>query len=158
MNFQIGDKVIHCTYGLGEVVDIEEKIIDDQPTRCYVVRANDMLIWIPINDLHTTSLRIPTPPDEFNKVLSILNDPGENLPEDRTLRKDQLIAQMRGGQLAPICEVVRDLTHFKRQFRLNEQEKSILDKAVKSLLTEWSYAQGITINQAQQAMWDRLGT
>ncbi len=157
MGFQIGDKVIHWSYGLGEIVHIEEKIIRDRPTNCYVVRTSDLTIWIPINDLQQQSLRVPTPPDEFVTLFAILTGPSEKLLEDRVLRKDQLMAQMKDGQLASICRVVRDLTHFKQSTKLNEQEKSILERAMKSLLTEWTYSLGLPLSQAQQDMANLLG-
>jgi CarD family transcriptional regulator len=157
MDFHIGDKVIHSTYGMGEIVHIEEKVIHDCPTNCYVVRTNELTIWIPINDLHQHSLRTPTLPDEFVRLFSILTSPGEALPEDRLLRKDQLIAHMKNGQLASICHVVRDLTQFKRIKKLSEQEKSILERAMNSLLTEWIYSLGVSQYQAQQAMTKMLG-
>jgi RNA polymerase-interacting CarD/CdnL/TRCF family regulator len=156
MDFQIGDKVIHSTYGLGEIVHIEEKIIHDLPTNCYVLRTNDLTIWIPINDLHQNSLRTPTLPDEFKRLFSILTSPGEALPEDRVIRKDQLLEQMKNGQLTSICYVVRDLTHLKRVKKLNDMEKSILERAVNSLLTEWIFSLGVTQYQAQQAMTNML--
>lgn len=156
MGFQIGDKVIHCTFGLGEIVHIEEKLIQGQPTNCYVVRITDLMIWVPIdNQQHT--LRVPTPPEEFEKLSAILTNPGETLLEDRVLRKNQLLAQIKDGQLASICRVVRDLTYFKRSKKLNEQEKSILERAINSLLTEWTYSQGIPLVQAHQAMSNLLG-
>ena len=156
MGFQIGDKVIHCTFGLGEIVHIEEKLIQGQPTNCYVVRITDLMIWVPIDNLQHT-LRVPTPPEEFEKLSAILTNPGETLLEDRVLRKNQLLAQIKDGQLASICRVVRDLTYFKRSKKLNEQEKSILERAINSLLTEWTYSQGIPLVQAHQAMSNLLG-
>jgi CarD family transcriptional regulator len=157
MSFQIGDKVIHWSFGLSEVVDIEEKIIEGHQTNCYVVRAADMMIWIPINELQQRGLRSPTPPDEFNQLFEILSSPGEKLTDDRMQRRNQLMTQLRDGQLASICRVVRDLTAFKRTTKLNDQEKSILEQAVQSLLAEWSYSLGTPVNQAQQAMTALLG-
>jgi RNA polymerase-interacting CarD/CdnL/TRCF family regulator len=74
MAFQIGDQVIHCTFGLGEITQIEEKIINGHPTNCYVVQITNMTIWIPIEDQQQNSLRLPTSPEEFNKVLPILSN------------------------------------------------------------------------------------
>ena len=156
MDFHIGDKVIHSMYGLGEIVFIEEKIIHDQPANCYVFRTRDLTIWIPINDLHQNSLRMPTLPDEFTSLFSILSGAGEPLPEDRTERKDQLIARMRSGSLQSICQVVRDLTQFKRNSKLTDQEKSILERATNTLLTEWIYSLGVTRLQAEHAMTQLL--
>ena len=157
MVFHTGDKVIHWTYGLGEVVNVDEKIIGGHPTSCYVVRTSDLMIWIPINDLQQRSLRLPTSPDEFVKLSAILTGPGEKLLDDRALRKDQLMERLKDGQLASICRVVRDLTHFKRSSKLNDQEKSILERATNSLLAEWVYSLGVSSSEAEQEMGMLLG-
>jgi RNA polymerase-interacting CarD/CdnL/TRCF family regulator len=138
-------------------VHIEEKTIHDHPTKCYVVRTTDLTIWVPIDDLHQHSLRTPTAPEEFERLSTILTSPSEKLQEDRVLRKNQLLEQMTDGQLASICRVVRDLTHFKHSSKLNDQEKSILERAMNSLLTEWNYSLGVPVFQAQQAITKLLG-
>jgi CarD family transcriptional regulator len=152
MSFQIGDKVIHWTYGLGEITQVEEKPIHGQLTSCYVVQTSDMTIWIPIDEMQQHSLRKPTSPDEFVSLYAILKSPGEQLQEDRVLRKDELMSQMRDGQLASICKVVRDLTHYKRKSKLNDQDRYILERAEKSLLTEWTYSLGLPTHQAHEQM------
>jgi RNA polymerase-interacting CarD/CdnL/TRCF family regulator len=158
MDFHVGDKVIHCTHGLGEIVQIEQKTICGNLTDCYVVQIGEMMIWIPIDDLQQHSLRLPARPEEFIGLSAILTGPSEQLQEDRQLRKDQLLAQMHDGQLASLCRVVRDLTYFKRvNKKLNDQESSILDRATNSLITEWSHSLDISPNQALQAMTNLLG-
>jgi CarD family transcriptional regulator len=152
MGFQIGDKVIHWSYGIGEIVLIEEKVLRGSATNCYVFRTRDLTIWIPIDQLDQSSLRIPTPPEEFEELFAILSGPGETLPADRMMRKDQIRAQMKGGQLASICQVIRDLEFFKSSAKLNDQESSLLEQAKRSLLTEWTYSLGVTPIQAQQAL------
>jgi RNA polymerase-interacting CarD/CdnL/TRCF family regulator len=152
MGFRIGDQVIHCTFGLGEITQIEEMTINGKQENCYVVQMNDMTIWIPMDDEGQNSLREPTPPEEFINTLPILTSPNENLLEDRVLRKKQLTDQLKDGQLSSICRVVRDLKYYQRSSKLNDQEKSILERAVKSLLTEWVFSMGTTPLQANQAM------
>ena len=157
MGFKIGDKVIHWTYGLGEIVRIEEKPINDNLTNCYVFQTSDMTIWIPIDEVQQHSLRQPTKPDEFVRLYDILGSPGEKLDEDRVMRKNQLMTQLKDGQLASICKVVRDLTYYKRSSKLNDQERYLLERAEKSLLTEWTYSLGWPMSQAHQAMTSMLG-
>ncbi len=152
MAFHVGDKVIHCTFGLGEIELIEEKPINGHLKKCYVVRISDMTLWVSMDDAGQNSLRLPTPPDEFMKTLPILSSPNQALQEDRVLRKNQLTDQLKDGQLSSICRVVRDLTHYRRNSKLNDQEKSILERAVKSLLTEWTFSLGTPPNQAYTAM------
>ncbi len=157
MGFHVGDKVIHSTYGLGEIVYIEEKIIREHLTNCYVIRTHDLMIWIPINDAQQQSLREPTTPDEFVRLFALLKSPGEALPTDRMQRKDALLERMRDGQLSSICTVVRDLTSFKRSAKLNDQERSLLERAMNSLLTEWIFSLRVPLSQAQQTMMELLG-
>jgi len=155
MTFQIGDTAIHLSHGLGEVVDIEDRIIHDRPTTCYVFQTPDLTIWIPIDDAQQHTLRAPTPPAEFNKLSQILTTPSAPLPDDRLLRKAQLTEQIRGGQLPDICTVVRSLTDYMQSARLNDQEKSIFERAMRSLVTEWAYSLDISLALAQQAV-DKL--
>ena len=157
MGFCIGDKVFHCNFGLGEVTQIEQKVINGHLTSCYVIQLNDMIIWVPMDDSEQSSLRSPTHPDEFIKTLPILSSPNEILLEDRVLRKKQLTDQLKDGHLESICRVVRDLTSYGRNSKLNDQEKSILERAVRSLLTEWTFTLGTSQIQAHQAMERMLG-
>jgi len=157
MSYQIGDKVIHITHGLGEIVRIEEKIIHNCPTNCYVVSTAELMIWIPIDEIKQHNLRRPTPPEDFVRLFEILSSPSEKLMEDRVMRKDQLLTQMKDGQLASIFRVVRDLTHYKHSKKLNDRDKSILEWSTNSLLTEWAYSLGISPGQAKLAMMTMLG-
>jgi CarD family transcriptional regulator len=155
MDFHIGDQVIHSSFGFGEITKIEEKRINGHLKNYYVVSINNMTVWVPIDDGHS-SLRIPTPPDEFLKTLPILTSPQQDLQEDRVLRKKQLLDQLKDGQLASICRVIRDLTGYQSKTKLNDQEKSILERAIRSLLTEWTISLGTPPNQAHQAMESML--
>ncbi len=158
MGFQIGDNVIHSNFGFGEIVKIEKKTINGQLEKCYVVQISDMTIWVPVEDSGPTTLRAPTSAEEFIKTLPILTSPQENLVEDRVLRKKQLSDQLNDGRLSSICRVIRDLTSYQRQTKLNDQERSILERAVKSLLTEWTFSLGTTQLQARQAMESMLAS
>ena len=156
MNYQIGDKVIHGTFGLGEIIRIEARNIHDQPTNCYVVRTADLTIWVPIDEVEQHSLRLPTTPEEFSSMIAILSSPGEELPIDRHQRQSQLQNQIKDGQLGSICRAVRDLRHLQRSKRLNDSERYLLDRSSQSLLTEWTYSLGISRSQAQQTLTNLL--
>lgn len=152
MGFQIGDKVIHGSFGLGEIIQIEDIKVHGHLTSCYTVRIDNLTVWIPIDEADQHSLRLPTTPEEFSRMIAILSSPGEALPADRQARADQLLTQIQGGQLDSICRAVRDLKLLQKATRLNEKERYILDRTSKSLLTEWTYALGVTPNQAQSTL------
>jgi RNA polymerase-interacting CarD/CdnL/TRCF family regulator len=156
MGFNVGDHVIHCSFGLGEITRIEEKPIHGHPTVCYVVCLRDMTVWVPVDESEENSLRYPTPPETFIKTLPILTSPNEELLEDRVQRKKQLLDRLKDGKLASICRVVRDLTHYQQNSKLNDAEKSILERAVNSLLTEWELTMGLPLQQARKSMESML--
>jgi len=158
MDFQVGDNVIHRTFGLGEITDIQEKMINGAQTNCYVVQVNNMTIWVPADIPGQNSLRIPTPPEEFIRTIEVLATPHEHLEEDRLERKKHLTDLLKDGQLSSICQVVRDLSYYKHNAKLNDQEKSILEKAIESLLTEWSRSMDIPLDEAHKSMESMLQT
>jgi RNA polymerase-interacting CarD/CdnL/TRCF family regulator len=127
-DFQVGEKVIHSNYGLGEVIQIDEKVLSDEPTRCYVVKVRDLKIWVPAGEKSTGSLRRPTPPSKFDRLFAILRSPGEPLSDNRFERKTQLSESLRNGKPEGICQVIRDLSYFGQSKKLNESDKTLLQR------------------------------
>ena len=157
-DFQVGDKVIHYNYGLGEIVRMDDKFIHERQMKCYVVRIGDITIWVTADVPGKSSIRPPTPGVDFENLFAILRSPGEPLPVDRFERKINLVERMKDGQLASICCVIRDLVVYHRGNRFNEYDKFTLDRARKFLLTEWMYALAVSQGQANEKLSELLGT
>jgi len=157
MDYHVGDKVIHRSYGLGEIVQIDEKFIHDRQMLCYVVRTRDLTIWVPADEPDKSSIRRPTPGNDFEKLFAILRSPGNPLPIDRFERKTNLIERMKDGKLASICSVIRDLAFYRREKKLNEYDNSTLERARSFLLTEWTYSLSISQVQANDELMQLLG-
>lgn len=157
MNFQVGDQVVHWTYGPGEVIQLDEKALSGHTELYYVVQIRDMTLFVPINDQGQTSLRLPTPSGEFESLFTILKSPEEPLSSDRWERKNQLIAQMKDGRLESICRVIRDLVAFRRAKKLNDYDAAILERAQNFLLNEWQISVGIPRAQAERELRGLLG-
>jgi len=157
MDFQVGDKVIHWTYGLGEIVELDEKVLSGRTTSYYVVRIGDMSIWVPVEQANPDSLRPPTPANDFDRLFTLLSSPGELLSEDRLERKTHLQKKMRDGTLESICEVIRDLSFANHIKKLNENDATILERAKGFLLSEWGISLDVPVNQAERALNQLLG-
>ena len=152
MDFQIGDKVIHKNYGLGEIVQLDEKVLAGRSGRYYVVEIRDLTIWVPMNDAGECNLRLPTPRDEFKKLLAILRSPGEMLSNDRLERRTQLLERMNDGNLESICRVVRDLSYYRQEKKLNEHDVSVLERAQNFLLSEWNLVLSVSLPEAEREL------
>ena len=158
MTFQVGDTVIHSVHGLGEVVNIEERMIHEHIRNCYVVQTHNLTVWVPIENGEQHSLRSPCSKREFKSLFRVLNGPCEPLPEDRLERKRLLLGLLKDGQLKSIFRVVRDLSSFANKKKLSDEDKAILERASNSLLTEWVFSLGTPLNQARQEMGELLNS
>jgi RNA polymerase-interacting CarD/CdnL/TRCF family regulator len=149
MDFKIGDTVIHCTYGLGRIVRLEDQAFSGVKVLYYVVQVRDMTIWVPADAQLMSRLRSPTPQDEFPKLFSILNGPSGTLPDDRLERKTHLLEELKDGKAESCCRVVRDLSFFQYRKSLNDNDRLVLKQASDSLLGEWEFSLSIPLAQAQ---------
>ncbi|WP_409305626.1 CarD family transcriptional regulator [Peribacillus sp. SCS-155] len=152
--FQIGDKIIYPMHGAGVIEGIEEKEIQGQTQKYYVIKMlmNNMQVLIPIKNV--TNLRIRSVENKISmeNVLDIVNQ-GES---DRSLSWKQRYQinsdKMRTGKLQEGAEVVRDLTRIQSEKTLNSSEKQMLQNAKKILVGELGLIRGITEVQASDLL------
>lgn len=149
MNFQIGDKVVHQIYGVGEIIQQQEKTFSGQTAPYYVVQIRDLTVWVPTDEVESHSLRPPTPTDGFEALFEILSDPPQPLPVDRLERKTWLSTQLRSAGLEGICRVVRDLSNSRQGKPLYDTEKALLERAQNLLLDEWTLSLKVPREQAE---------
>ena len=157
MDFQVGDKIIHSYFGLGEIVQMDEKFIHERQMLCYVVRTRDLTIWVTADNPDESSIRLPTPGSDFENLFDILRSPGKPLPIDRYERKTHLNERMKDGNLSSICTVIRDLAFYRRGKKLNDYDKSTLERAQSFLLSEWMYSLSVSLVQANNELTQLLG-
>jgi CarD family transcriptional regulator len=157
MNFQVGDTVMHWNYGLGEIVAQEERQVTGERKLYYVVKIQELSVWVPVDDMLSGRLRRPTSASAFQQLFAILTGPSEGLPDDRRERKSRLQARMAGGSAASICHVIRDLTALRETKALNDDDSATLKRACNLLLGEWGYSLKIPPGQAEDSLTQLLG-
>lgn len=156
MTFRVGDKVSHWAYGLGEIIQLDEKELFGRTSEYYVVRIRDITLWVPIDEKGERCLRFLTPAEEFKRLFAILAAPPEPLSLDGLERKNQLSTRLRQGSLQAICTLIRDLTGFQQEKKINDSEKSILERARSVLLEEWCTVLNTPIQQAESDLQSLL--
>lgn len=149
MDFKIGDTVIHCKYGLGTIVRLEEQTFTGGKMLYYVVQIRDITIWVPADAQVLSRMRSPTPQGEFPRLFSILNEPGGTLPDDRLERKTYLVEELKDGKAESCCRVIRDLSFYQYGKTLNENDRLVLKHASDALLGEWEFSLSIPLALAQ---------
>ena len=157
MIFHVGDQVIHWVHGLGEIIELDEKVLSGHTGQYYVLQIRDLTLWVPINERGERGLRTLTPARDFQKLFGILASPGEPLSVNVLERKNQLSDRLKDGSLESICRVIRDLVFYRQTNKFNLSDKSILERARNSLLNEWSLVLSVPIQQADQELQELIG-
>ena len=152
MTIQVGDTVMHWTYGLGQVVGMDERVISDRKALYYAVKVRDMTVWVPDDDQLEARLRLPSSPKKFKNILAILSDSGEPLPEDRQERKLTLVERLKDGQPESLCRLIRDLSAHQRTHPLNDNDNNLMKRSRESLLSEWGFVLSVPASEAEEEM------
>jgi RNA polymerase-interacting CarD/CdnL/TRCF family regulator len=150
--FQVGDKVVHWSYGPGEIIQLEEKSLSGRMTLYYVVQVRDLTLWVPVEGADQHTLRPPTSTGEFEKLFKILRGPGEKLADDRYERKAQLTGLLRDGTLESVCRAIRDLSFHGYRKKLNDFDAALLERARKFLLDEWKISLAVPLSDAERQL------
>lgn len=152
MDFQTGDWVVHCTHGLGQVLAIEERVNNGKAALYYMIQLTDLTIWVPADENQKSRLRFPTSEAEFQSLLSTLSSPAEELPDDRRQRNLQLLDVMKDGRAQSLCRVIRDLQAYHRTHSWSEYDITLLKRAQKTLIGEWSFIRSVTLYEAEMEL------
>ena len=154
MNFHSGDTVMHWTYGIGQIVNLEERDLFGSKTLYYAVQVKDMTVWVPADSKVGSRLRSPTPKPRFKQLLGILSSPSEPLPEDRLERRTRLLELLKDGRPESLCQVIRDLSAYQKQKikPLNDNDHLVLKQSRNTLLGEWGFVLSITHAEAEHEL------
>lgn len=152
MNYQIGDQVVHSTYGPGKITAIDEKCLGGQTHQYYVVDTGQLTLWVRMDPVGEDSIRPPIRSFEFKELFNILRSPAEGLSDQHDERKNQLNERMNRRNLANICSVIRDLTIRSQGHNLNYNDRAVLKHAEDYLLDEWVLSLGTARQTASREL------
>jgi RNA polymerase-interacting CarD/CdnL/TRCF family regulator len=158
MNYYKGDMVMHWTHGIGQIVNLEERVLAGAKAVYYVVQLKDMTVWVPADSKVGQRLRPPTPKLRFERLLAILSSPSDPLPVDRLERKNHLLQLLQDGRPESLCQVVRDLSAYHKKLGkpMNDNDQMILRQARNTLLGEWGFVLSLTRAQVENELYQLL--
>jgi RNA polymerase-interacting CarD/CdnL/TRCF family regulator len=139
MGFQIGDWVVHCNHGLGQVLAIEERTNNNKTALYYMVQLKDLTIWVPADENLNSRLRFPVSSEELRRLLATLSGPAEKLLDDRRQRNLQLLEMLKDGSVESMCRVLRNLAAHRHHRSWSEYDSALMTRVQKALIGEWSF-------------------
>jgi CarD family transcriptional regulator len=156
--FQIGDNVVYPMHGAGVVEAIEEKEIQGETHRYFVIKmpSNNMHVMVRMDSVIKTGIRSIADLQTLKEVLLTFHQ--EEIDRTLTWKQRYQLNQlkMRTGKIEDSAEVVRDLSQINKEKRLNSSEKQMLDNAKKIFLSEVGLINRMTQFQAKDLIDDTI--
>ena len=149
MEYQIGDWVMHCTHGLGQIMAIEERTINEVQSLYYMVKVADLTTWVPMDENVKNRLRLPNDAAGFMESISVLSEPAESLSSDYRQRNLQINDTLKNGSVESYCKVIRDLAAHRKGHLSSDHDNVLMKHAQNILIGEWSFSLSITLDAAQ---------
>jgi RNA polymerase-interacting CarD/CdnL/TRCF family regulator len=147
--FNIGDVVAHPVYGICHIVTIEERQFS-QEAAClyYQIALSKRQLWVPVAAQATSGLRLIITSLELDQYRALLEKQPAALPKNQYQRQRELLSRSKESSFQAMCELVRDLTAWRRHNRLNAIEAKTLQETRERLYREWAIAAGISVTKA----------
>ena len=149
MEFISGDDVVHPSYGVGNIMRLEERQLAEVEVRQYYVLAfGKMTVWLPVQGGAVAPLRLVTAPRDLEQYRALLKSCPASLDRDYKKRRTDLNELLAHGSFQVVCEVVRDLTALGWHKPMNELDSTMLKKVRANLWQEWATSTGQPLPEA----------
>jgi RNA polymerase-interacting CarD/CdnL/TRCF family regulator len=148
MELKVGDHVVHPKYGVGTVVNSNDREFEPGVMRRYYeVSMPGTTLWISL-EMPTFGLRKLTERSEIARCRKILISHPDPLIEDARQRQTEMADRLKQGTIAAHCEVVRDLYAYFAHKPMKGRVGDFLQVAQNVLCQEWAEVEGLTLAEA----------
>ena len=139
-----GDWIVHSYYGIGQIRNVETKLIDQKKVRYYKVKAKNSTFFVPVNNLLNSRIRPLSTEYRLRKAKKALKSEPRSLPQNHNDRK-KLIQEISSDRtLDTTAELIRDLAYRKETEGLNDYEEKTLQMLEKLFVREWAIIKNST--------------
>jgi CarD family transcriptional regulator len=157
-SFQIGQRVVYPSQGVGVIQAIEEKEFKNVQIPYYVIylEASDMTIRMPCDKAVGLGIRTIVSPDDAFHALDFIGEDFEPVPSDWKLRYQMNLDLLKKGSIVDIASIVRSLYHRSQVKELPILERRLYDSALKLLDDELSFALQKSKEEMESMIFARL--
>lgn len=156
--FQIDQKIVYPSQGVGKITEVFEKTFRGTPMMYYkiYIEASDMIVMVPVEKAEELGIRSIVSSDEALQALNSLSDDFEPITSDWKLRYQMNLDLLKKGTIADIAAIVRCLYNRSKVKELPILERKLYDQAKKLLEDEISIAMGIDVKEVESQIHTKL--
>lgn len=159
VDYAIGDWVIHCQYGVGQIKAIEDKpIFDGKKGRkeFFRVSTNNGEFWFPASDDQNARVRAVATPRQFKRSLQVLRQPPKLEDAEKGELREKISAIYSNVALAPMVELIRELFARNKVKNISVDEERALNKFTKHLIMEYAQVMDVELDIAREKLYSAL--
>ncbi len=156
-NFEIGERVVYPSHGVGEITEIEIQNIADTKFEVYVISfpQDKMTLRVPVNRAIESGLRKLVDKNDVTEVYDILQSKPKRGNKMWSRRAQEYEAKINSGEILAIAEVVRDLYKNIDNDR-SYSERTIYETALNRLVAEIAILEKLSEADSSEKIIDML--
>ncbi|HEX2040570.1 MAG TPA: CarD family transcriptional regulator [Acidimicrobiales bacterium] len=158
MPFDVGDKVVYPHHGAATIERREKKEVFGE-TREYLVLKlayGDLTLMVPCDNTDEVGLREVINDEEVEEVFAVLRKKEARMPTNWSRRYKNHVEKLKSGDIYQVAEVVRNLSIRDKDKGLSAGEKRMLTRARQILVSELTFAIGVSEEEAEKKLNDAL--
>ncbi len=148
----VGDKAVHPSHGLGEVIAIEHREIGGLKGEFYILKIidNGMRVMVPRSSAQAAGLRVVMSAKDADKVLDTMRAREVAVDLQPWSRRFRAYTEMiKSGSPHEVAKVLRDMYRLKFDKELSFGERRLLDQAKSLLMKELAAAKKMSEPELQ---------
>jgi CarD family transcriptional regulator len=156
--FQVNQKVVYPSQGVGVITAIEEKEFKSEKVPYYVIylEVSDMTIMVPVDKAAGLGIRAIVPSKDAQRALELIGEDFEPITSDWKERYNKNLDLLKKGSVTDIATIVRTLYHRSKVKELPILERKLYDSALKLLEDEVSYSLRKPREEVENMIFTRL--
>jgi CarD family transcriptional regulator len=149
--FDVGDKVVYPHHGAAVIVKREEREDFGQKREYLVLRLayGDLTLKVPADNTDEVGLREVINDEEVEEVFAVLRKKEARMPANWSRRYKNHVEKLKSGDIYQVAEVVRNLSIRDKDKGLSAGEKRMLTNARRILVSELTFAIGVSEEEAE---------
>jgi CarD family transcriptional regulator len=141
--YNIGDSVAHPLHGAGVIDGIEERKIDGNIKRYYILKmpTGGMVVMIPMDNCDAIGVRPIVAADAAETLINAIPGLETDMTSNWNKRYRENMQKMKSGNLLEVARVVKGLTARDAEKGLSTGERKMLQSAKQILVSEIALSQ-----------------
>jgi CarD family transcriptional regulator len=147
-----GDYIVHATHGVGEIMGIESKKLQDEKHVYYTVKTEKLTYWLELVESKSARIRSVCAPATFTKALSVMRREPKPLSNNFRTRIRNIKDEMVKCSVIANARLIRDLHARNAEKNLHVNEHRTMDKLKNQFASEWAVSADIDKSEAVAEM------